>query len=413
MIVEGKLELRLFGKSKVYFRARNVPARSLTEYTTNLILILDHERHIVMCNPRFLDFTGLSEKETIGASIFGFPCDLIEKTVPLFESEHEQTGNVLEVTLDRYNQTYYFLIKIARMEFVENPAGWEIVIEDITKRRVAEIELAQSEQKYRTLVEQVSEAFVTVDLKGTIKSYKKTVSTSTDYTRDDIINHNIREFILPESPNCNPAFLFDTGLLMDPRKNNAPVLCRMKTKNGEYRWYELTISPDVDTENRPRAFFIAIRDIHTLKTAQEAIKSRERVLDGIVNRFEIPQFGIGLDHAILFWNPGMEQLTGVPAKNVLGTRDHEEILYTQKKPCLVDILLENAMIHKKFNNEQVRKLRLSQFKSNAGECSAIEHFDGRNLAGNSYFIKATILEDTEEGVTGAVQQFIELAKYIP
>src|SRR5208282_4894375 len=59
MTVEGKLELRLFGKSKVYFRARNVPARSLTEYTSNLILILDNEHHVVMCNPRFLDFAGL------------------------------------------------------------------------------------------------------------------------------------------------------------------------------------------------------------------------------------------------------------------------------------------------------------------------------------------------------------------
>ncbi len=96
------------------------------------------------------------------------------------------------------------------MEFVENPAGWEIVIEDITKRKVAEIELIQSEQKYRALVEQVSEAFVTVDLKGTIKSYKKTVRDLTDFTEDDIINHNIREFILPESSIDNPVFLFNT-----------------------------------------------------------------------------------------------------------------------------------------------------------------------------------------------------------
>jgi PAS domain S-box-containing protein len=413
MTVEGKLELRLFGKSKVYFRARNVPARSLTEYTSNLILILDNEHHVVMCNPRFLDFAGLSEKDTIGASISEIPCDLIEKIMPLFGQGYEQTEKMLEISLKRYNHSYYFLIKIARMEFVENPAGWEIVIEDITKRKVAEIELIQSEQKYRALVEQVSEAFVTVDLKGTIKSYKKTVRDLTDFTEDDIINHNIREFILPESSIDNPVFLFNTKYLMDPRKNHVPIPCQMKNKNGVYRWYELTISPDVDTQNRPRAIFIAMRDIHELKKAQDAIKSREQVLDAIVNRFEIPQFGIGPDHIILFWNAGMEHLTGIPAKKVLGTKDHEEILYAQKKPCLVDFLLENELTRKKFNNEQVRQLNLSQFKFNAGECSAIEHFDGRNLAGNSYFVKAAILEDAEEEVTGAVQQFIELAKYVP
>ena len=155
--------------------------------------------------------------------------------MPLFGQGYEQTEKMLEISLKRYNHNYYFLIKIARMEFVENPAGWEIVIEDITKRKVAEIELIQSEQKYRALVEQVSEAFVTVDLKGTIKSYKKTVRDLTDFTEDDIINHNIREFILPESSIDNPVFLFNTSYLMDPRKNHVPIPCQMKNKNGVYR----------------------------------------------------------------------------------------------------------------------------------------------------------------------------------
>ncbi len=108
MTVEGKLELILFGKSKVYFRARNVPARSLTEYTSNLILILDNEHHVVMCNPRFLDFAGLSEKDTIGASISEIPCDLIEKIMPLFGQGYEQTEKMLEISLKRYNHSLLF-----------------------------------------------------------------------------------------------------------------------------------------------------------------------------------------------------------------------------------------------------------------------------------------------------------------
>ncbi len=43
--------------------------------------------------------------------------------------------------------------------------------------------------------------------------------------------------------------------------------------------------------------------------------------------------------ACLLWNKACERLTGVPAEDMLGTRDHWRAFYDKRRPCLADLVL--------------------------------------------------------------------------
>jgi diguanylate cyclase (GGDEF)-like protein len=53
----------------------------------------------------------------------------------------------------------------------------------------------------------------------------------------------------------------------------------------------------------------------------------------------VPTFVIGADRRVLIWNKACERLTGVPAEEVVGTSEHWRAFYSERRPCLSDLLL--------------------------------------------------------------------------
>lgn len=53
----------------------------------------------------------------------------------------------------------------------------------------------------------------------------------------------------------------------------------------------------------------------------------------------VATFAINPDHKVLYWNKPCEVLTGVSADDILGTADHWKGFYSEKRPCLSDIVL--------------------------------------------------------------------------
>ncbi len=61
--------------------------------------------------------------------------------------------------------------------------------------------------------------------------------------------------------------------------------------------------------------------------------------DELVHQLVVPTFVIGAAGQVLVWNRACELLTGMPAAEVVGTRDHWRAYYPQPRPCLADLIL--------------------------------------------------------------------------
>lgn len=59
----------------------------------------------------------------------------------------------------------------------------------------------------------------------------------------------------------------------------------------------------------------------------------------LIKQLVVPTFVIDKTGVILVWNDACAELTGVPASEVVGTKDHWRGFYREARPCLVDLVL--------------------------------------------------------------------------
>lgn len=54
----------------------------------------------------------------------------------------------------------------------------------------------------------------------------------------------------------------------------------------------------------------------------------------------VPTFVLDADCRVIIWNKACERLTGVPAAELIGTRDHWRAFYDAPRPCLADLIAQ-------------------------------------------------------------------------
>jgi DNA-binding CsgD family transcriptional regulator/PAS domain-containing protein len=63
----------------------------------------------------------------------------------------------------------------------------------------------------------------------------------------------------------------------------------------------------------------------------------------VIQRFPIPAFLVGGNHEVIHWNRALEELSGIPARDVVGTRQHWRAFYSRERPCMADLLVDQAL----------------------------------------------------------------------
>jgi diguanylate cyclase (GGDEF)-like protein/PAS domain S-box-containing protein len=60
----------------------------------------------------------------------------------------------------------------------------------------------------------------------------------------------------------------------------------------------------------------------------------------LMETLAIPVFVLDTSARVMLWNRACERLTGVPARDILGTRDHWRSFFEDRRPTLADLLIE-------------------------------------------------------------------------
>jgi transcriptional regulator with PAS, ATPase and Fis domain len=67
------------------------------------------------------------------------------------------------------------------------------------------------------------------------------------------------------------------------------------------------------------------------------------IYGNIIQNCAVAIFAIDTSHHVIHWNKACEELTGIMASEVLGTRGHWKPFYEHERPCLSDLIIDGDL----------------------------------------------------------------------
>lgn len=115
---------------------------------------------------------------------------------------------------------------------------------------------------------------------------------------------------------------------------------RMLCKNGEYLWIlDRGKVTSWDQNNKPLRMLGTLTDISKRKTAELVALEQKQQLQQVIESQCVATFMIDSQHQVLHWNHACEVLTGILAKDMIGSAETWRAFYAEPRPCLADLVL--------------------------------------------------------------------------
>ncbi|MEI6851220.1 MAG: PAS domain S-box protein [Bacteroidota bacterium] len=140
---------------------------------------------------------------------------------------------------------------------------------DITDRKHAEEQLTISEEKYRSIFENVQDVFYQTDLHGTILEISPSIKHFSEFNRDELLGSNVADLYYNQvDRQVLLKALSEKGYL-----NDYELL--LKTKTGDIKYASINARLIFDKDGKPHHIDGAIRDIGIRKKAEQAIRESD------------------------------------------------------------------------------------------------------------------------------------------
>ena len=136
------------------------------------------------------------------------------------------------------------------------------------------------------------------------------------------------------------------------------------------------------------------------KKREEAFWRIQERLGQIIESFPIPIFVIDNDHIITHYNQAMENLSGIGADEMIGSREPWKAFYSAARPTMADFILDGAP------EEELTRYYQGKFRPSAvkkGAYEAEDFFPDINDEGRWLFFTAAPLTDSDGKVFGALE----------
>ncbi|SYZ72828.1 putative Histidine kinase [Candidatus Zixiibacteriota bacterium] len=292
--------------------------RNLAEHSLQGIMVVQDGR-TVFINPRFAEIHEVAVPEILGTSIF----DMIGRFIhPEFKDDSKRrhssrmAGNPSSSNLEmkiitargkvRWIETF-----AQNMTFDGRPA-MQMVILDITDRKLAEAALRKSEEAYRDLVENVNDVLFSLDQAGKVTYVSPAIRAILGYDSAEVTGQSVWPLIYREDlPEIRTSLndVFDGKLY--------PSEYRMIAKSGEVKWVRSSSRP-VYEEGKVVGIRGVLVDIDRRKRTEEALAESEFKFRTLAEHSLQGMF-VYQGEKYLFANRRVSQITGYSVEEILGT----------------------------------------------------------------------------------------------
>jgi signal transduction histidine kinase len=136
------------------------------------------------------------------------------------------------------------------------------------------------------------------------------------------------------------------------------------------------------------------------------LKESEEMLYRTLRQSPIPAFVIGKDRRVIYWNRTLELLSGIPSKEVIGTREHWRAFYKKKRPCMADLLVDGKLDR----IPEWYKGKYSKSKLLEEAFEATDFFPDLGDDGKWLRFTAAIIRDSDKNLVGALETLEDITE---
>jgi PAS domain S-box-containing protein len=186
--------------------------------------------------------------------------------------------------------------------------------------RESNLALAESEERFRLLVESVTDyAIIMLDPQGLVVTWNVGAERSKGYTAKEVLGRNYSIFFLPEDVE---AVVPAQELAIAAREGRYDIQTWRLRKDGTKIWAHVTLTAIRGPKGELCGFANVMRDMSAQKAAEEALRSHNAQLERyriiVENVADYVIFTLDVEGRINSWSPGARNVLGYTAEEVMG-----------------------------------------------------------------------------------------------
>jgi PAS domain S-box-containing protein len=253
-----------------------------------------------------------------------------------------------------------------------------------------------TEQDYRYLFENASDAMWVHDMEGNILDGNGAFEKLTGYTLQEWASMDIKQFLTEEFLDLARVV---KRKLLNGEAIEQPYEQRLIKKGGTTRIMKMATSP-VIINGKIRGFQHVARDVTEEKGAEEMLS---KIIDGS----PIPSFVIDKQHKVTHWNTAIVSLTGVSEQEVVGTDEQWRAFYADKRPVMADLIVDGA------SAAEVEAYYRGQYRKSSlidGAYEAEDFFSALGEGGKWLRFTASPIKDKSGEIIGAIETLQDITE---
>jgi len=220
---------------------------------------------------------------------------VFERYVEVYTTGQPARGFEFEVT--RKDSTKMWVSSSVSLirDLKGEPTGFRGLVRDITEEKQTEEMLRQSEKKYRTILENITDGYYEVDLAGNYTFFNDSMCEIVGCTKDEMIGMNNRKYM--DKENARKVFqtfnkVYTTG------KHSKGFDWELIRKDGTKRIVEASVSLIRNSQGEPAGFRGVVRDITERTQMEKEKEEMERKAQLATRLSTMGEMASGIVHEI-------------------------------------------------------------------------------------------------------------------
>jgi PAS domain S-box-containing protein len=294
--------------------------RSIFENATGGIFQTTLEGRLVTANPALARLLGYASPEELVSSVTDVArhvyADRERRKEFIAQVRREGLVSALEMRLLRKDGSTVWVSMNARALYDGRGklAGFEGAVEDVTQRKEAEEALQDGEERFRSLLQHVSDIVTVLEADGTIRYESPSIERVMGYRPNELIGENVLDYVHPEDVTRVSCAV--TEALRNPGMRSVAEAFRFRRADSSWCNLAAFVNNQLDDPS-VEGLVITSRDVSEQERVQEELQRSEERYRGLVQHSS--------DIIMILEADGTTREESPAAERLLGFRPEERI----------------------------------------------------------------------------------------